>query len=587
MNYTGKSGVQYNLSKILASGGEGEIYDIAGKPDCVAKIYKSGKANSEKENKLLKMANDPPNQSMLKQIAWPQDVLYDGSNFVGFIMPKLEINEDLNVIYEYGSTAKYQKMSWENRIIIAENLCAVLEAIHFIGHVCGDLNPKNITVNPNTGFVVFLDTDSYHIQDGSKTYRCDVGIPEYLPVEVQKKMRGGNTLATVNPSPFSKETDNFALAIHIFQLLMNGVHPFACAIIPGHSSVAAPQPNDNIEKGMFPFMQDVQGIKIPTFAPEIVILPDNLQKLFRLAFIDGHNNPNDRPKPQEWRTALSSLRQQGLKTCSQVQYHQFNKLLVNCPWCKADKAYNDFLNKSYVPPAQVQIATPTAPNIPVTSPRPTVMPRTVTPPRPPTVVQQPPYTAPKESSSGPIIFIGLVLIIIIVIAMSTNGSNNTPQNPQPATQPTTNNANIRFVNANGLNVRSSPQNRGEANRIESITRNTRVEIIERNANGWVRIRYGNGKIGWVDGSFLSTTQTPAPRPTTTTANTWTMTFINNSSHEIKIFEPGDNGKLLNTIQPYRRWSTQVPNGQAFYYSWSPSNLARVEGSNDTATFRNR
>jgi len=454
MNYTGKSGVQYNLSKKLASGGEGEIYDITGKPDCVAKIYKSGKANSEKENKLLKMANDPPNQNMLKQIAWPQDVLYEGSNFVGFIMPKLEINEDLNVIYEYGSTAKYKNMSWENRIIIAENLCAVLEAIHYIGNVCGDLNPKNITVNPNTGFVVFLDTDSYHIQDGTKTYRCDVGIPEYLPVEVQKKMRGGFTLATVDPSPFSKETDNFALAIHIFQLLMNGVHPFACAIIAGHSSVTAPQPNDNIEKGMFPFMQNVPGIKIPTFAPEIVILPDNIQKLFRRAFVDGHITPTDRPKPQDWRTALSSLRQQGLKTCSQVSCHQFNRLLVNCPWCKADKAYNDFLNKTYVPPQQVKISTPTAPYIPVTPNVTVTSPRPVTPPNPPITLNQPTYVEPKKKPVAPIIIAGIVAIIIIIILMNTNSGSRTTQSQttQNTTQTTTQ---TRFVRGDTVKVRQN------------------------------------------------------------------------------------------------------------------------------------
>jgi hypothetical protein len=333
----GKGRLQYILSSSpLAAGGEGEIYNITRQPNLVAKIYKNGKASREKEQKLVRMIDFPPDSSVLSQIAWPRDVLYNAGQFIGFIMPKMKINEDLNVIYEYGEYAKYPDMTWENKIIIAKNICAVLNSIHDCGHVCGDLNPKNISVDPKTYFVVFLDTDSYHIQDGSKTYRCNVGIPEYLPVEIQKKMRGGYNLATASLPTFSQDTDNFALAIHIFQLLMNGAHPFACAILPSHSSVVAPQPSDNIEKGEFPFMQNISGIRIPVYAPKITILPKKMQNLFKRAFIDGHTSPNVRPKPEEWHTALDELKQ-NLTKCKKVSYHKYNVSLSSCPWCAFNK----------------------------------------------------------------------------------------------------------------------------------------------------------------------------------------------------------------------------------------------------------
>jgi len=163
MIYKGKGNVQYNLSgSPLAAGGEGEIYDIAGRPNLVAKIYKPGKASAEKEHKLVKMVDFPPDSNVLSQIAWPRDVLYNAGQFVGFVMSKMDINEDLNVIYEFGSSSKYPDMQWESRLIIAQNLCVVLNSIHAASHACGDLNPKNISVNPKTGYVVFLDADSYH-----------------------------------------------------------------------------------------------------------------------------------------------------------------------------------------------------------------------------------------------------------------------------------------------------------------------------------------------------------------------------------------------------------------------------------------
>jgi len=340
MIYKGKGGIQYTLSaKPLAAGGEGEIYDITGKPNAVAKIYKPGKTSVEKERKLIKMVSFPPDNSVLSQIAWPQDVLYDSGKFVGFVMPKMSINEDLNVIYEYGAAAKYPHMPWESRLVIAQNLCVVLSCVHAVGHTVGDFNPKNISVNPKTGHIMFLDTDSYHIADGSDTLRCDVGMPEYLPAEIQFKMRGGGTLATAKLPTFTQDTDNFALAIHIFQLLMNGVHPFACAIIPSQSSVTAPQPHENISKGEFPFMQNIPGVKIPVYAPKISILPKEIQALFERAFIDGYVNPGARPSAEEWHKAIGRLRGQ-LKTCSNVQHHQYYKALSDCPWCDVNNTFS-------------------------------------------------------------------------------------------------------------------------------------------------------------------------------------------------------------------------------------------------------
>ena len=337
MTYKNKGGKQYDLGGKIAGGGEGDIFPVIGDPSSVAKIYKAGKITPEKEAKLIRMVTYRPDKRVLSQIAWPSDVLYDTSDrFAGFIMPKLDINEDLNVIYEYGSSAKYQNITWMNKITIAVNLCAVLDAIHREGHVCGDLNPKNISVNPNTGLVVFLDTDSYHIQDGATTYRCNVGIPEYLPLEIQNKMRGGVNLATAQLPTFTQDTDNFALAVHIFQLLMNGAHPFACAVILAkQSSVTAPQPLDNILKGLFPYMQDTPGITIPRYSPKINVMTNELQNLFAKTFISGHQNPRARPDAENWYKALLKLRTQ-LRQCNKNNNHQYYNALSSCPWCEVN-----------------------------------------------------------------------------------------------------------------------------------------------------------------------------------------------------------------------------------------------------------
>ena len=338
MTYKGKGGKQYNLAQApFAQGGEGKVYTVNGNSGIVAKLYKNGQNTVEKERKLITMVDNPPDKSVMSQIAWPMDVLYDtGNRFVGFIMPKLEINEELNVMYEYGSTAKYPNIPWTNKIIIAKNLCAVLDAVHSAGHVVGDLNPKNISVDPRNGHVVFVDTDSYHIEDNGTIYRCNVGMPEYLPVEIQRKLKVGLTAA---PLPtFSMETDNFALAVHIFQLLMNGTHPFACKILPSAPSSVFPQPTDNILNGVFPFMQPTPGTTIPLYAPHIDVLPQYMQDLFNRAFLTGHVDPNSRPTPEEWYNALGQMENE-LVNCKRYAHHEHHKSSKICPWCEVDQRF--------------------------------------------------------------------------------------------------------------------------------------------------------------------------------------------------------------------------------------------------------
>ncbi len=354
----GKGGIQYNLeASPFAQGGEGQIYNIIGRSDKVAKLYKQGKITADHERKLVKMVTTPPDQNVLDQIAWPMDVLYDNGKFVGFVMKKFKLNEELNVIYEYGSSAKYPNLTWGNKINIAKNLCVVLNAVHNAGHVCGDFNPKNISVDPNTGRVTFVDTDSYHITDGNSIYRCNVGMPEYLPREIQVKLHDGLSKAAL--PTFSKETDNFALAVHIFQLLMNGVHPFACSIIPSADSVVLPDTSDSILKGECPFFKKVSGKQIPKFAPPADILPDEITDLFVNAFIVGHSQPQERPSAETWYYALDKL-QKNLKKCKNEAHHEYFNELSDCPWCAADQRFNSAISSPMVQSSYKPVSAPTS-----------------------------------------------------------------------------------------------------------------------------------------------------------------------------------------------------------------------------------
>jgi len=341
--FTGKTGNSYTIIEpALGKGGEGSVYSVSGKPNYVVKVFLEKNRTETRHRKLLAMLSTPLTASALDQITWPVDVVYQNGQFVGYVMPAIKNNEDLNVLY---SSNKYS-CTLSEKIIIAKNLCAAINSVHEAGQVCGDLNPKNIGVDPQSAKITLVDTDSYHIteKNGSRVYRCEVGLPEYLPREIQEKMKNGNTLSTAPLPTFSKYTDLFALAVHVFALLMNGCHPFACAInnkenignlSASRPSVTAPQPIDNICTGFFPFYTKKSGITTPIYAPPFEMLPKSLRALFIRAFVDGHNDPTRRPDCVEWFNALTEM-QNHLSKCRKNKQHLYPDNAKKCPWCAID-----------------------------------------------------------------------------------------------------------------------------------------------------------------------------------------------------------------------------------------------------------
>jgi uncharacterized protein YjdB/serine/threonine protein kinase len=283
---------------------------------------------------------------VLSQVAWPLDVVYDSNNkFCGFVMPELNINDELGEIYKYPSNLN---ISMHQKLIIAENICAVISEVHKAGYVFGDFNPRNIGVDKNSGTVAFLDTDSYHLVDTAKNieFRCVVYLPGYMPPELIDKYR---THLAANPSDksqflaklplptFSRETDNFALAIHIFKLLFNGYTPYGGIIETDSASQSSPGMGDTaVERDNYCFKPGFkhQAVAIPTLES----FPQEISDLFTRAFIIGKIDAKQRPTAIDWHNALVNF-EKNLVTCRRNVLHQYDKNNTDCPLCEADERY--------------------------------------------------------------------------------------------------------------------------------------------------------------------------------------------------------------------------------------------------------
>jgi uncharacterized protein YegL len=355
MTVIGLSGTQYQLdSNLLSDGGEGKIYRVlSGLSKAVAKIYKTGVPTHELEEKLKYMVHHQPGSNVLNQVAWPIDVIYDTrKKFSGFIMPVLSIGNELGEIYRYPSTLK---ISVYQKIIIAQNICVIVSDIHNAGYVIGDFNPRNIGLDMNKGIVSFLDTDTYHVVDPSqnKVYRCHVCAPGYSAPELLEKC--ANHISTnpgdksqayaKTPLPtFTKETDDFALAIHIFKLLMNGFSPFGGIIETLSLSQAAPGTGDAaVRQDNYCFKPGYKHCS--TAVPTLNALPQEIIDSFTRAFISSKTDPTQRPSAVVWHSALRKY-ETGLKQCPRNELHQYYKDNISCPFCEADKRYVSIMQGS-------------------------------------------------------------------------------------------------------------------------------------------------------------------------------------------------------------------------------------------------
>jgi len=205
---------------------------------------------------------------------------------------------------------------------VARNLAAAVQALHSRGYVIGDVNESNILVS-DAALITLVDTDSFQVVDARSgvTFRCPVGKPEYTPPELQ-----GVSFATTDRTP---EHDRFGLAALLFQLLMEGTHPFA-GIYRGSDD--PPPYEQRIRAGHYPHgSRKVPYLPSPV-APPLEILYPGVRQLFTRCFEDGHARPEVRPDARTWQRVLLEA-EEALVSCGVNPRHRYGSHLAACPWC--------------------------------------------------------------------------------------------------------------------------------------------------------------------------------------------------------------------------------------------------------------
>jgi hypothetical protein len=327
-----REGKPISLGPVVGRGGEAVVYNLADNPAWIAKIYEPA-PRPNYPAKLAWMLNNPPVDPTAAlghpSLAWPSALLYDQEHHLaGYSMPYIKGTAPILVVFNprrRGETLPKFDRRYLHRT--AYNLATAIGALHQSNYIVGDLNESNILVK-SSALVSLIDTDSFQVQEpnGSQmtTYACPVAKPEYTPPELQ----GKNLSSTVRTS----EQDAFGLGILIFQLLMEGNHPFRAQWL---GKGDPPPLEERIASGGFPYMMTPgMPVRPPKYAPELDWLHPAVTELIRRCFIDGHQDPHQRPGAASWARAIAEA-EKSLVECPNK--HVYSNHLPACPYCHAER----------------------------------------------------------------------------------------------------------------------------------------------------------------------------------------------------------------------------------------------------------
>lgn len=313
--------IRLQLGNRLAEAGEGTVYELRDRPDKVLKVYKEARSPSHiaKLERLIGMCTP----ALAKCCAWPEALVWDASGrVVGFLMRRAEGLPMHQLYHPTDRQTYFPNATWRSLAAIALNVTSAFETIHAHGALMADVNHSNLLVSAQTGLVTLIDCDSYQIAGANgEVYRCEVGVPEWTPGELQ-----GIDFSTKTRT---LQNEAFGVALMLFHILNNGWHPYQ----------GIPKPQSTQPKGIAGAIQS--GAFAFTMARDVPVLPHPgrlqnrdfpkpLWEAFEAAF---GLHPEHRPDAGQWRVLLTGMFE-GIQKCGFNERHYFAREAGDCPWCR-------------------------------------------------------------------------------------------------------------------------------------------------------------------------------------------------------------------------------------------------------------
>jgi DNA-binding helix-hairpin-helix protein with protein kinase domain len=315
-------GVPVELGERIGVGGGGRVRAVVGRDDVAAKLYRPHGPRIEPRTthlaRMLGLTARVQGGPLADRLAWPIDGLYGGAQEVrGFLMPRVHGASQLGELVDAaGRRGGGLATTWRWPLRAAIHLAYTVALVHQHELLVGDLSDANVLVHRMSARVTLVDCDAMSLPGEEETGIAFV-TREVAPREL---LDGGRV---------SPETDAWQLAVLVWQLLMEGEHPFLGTPAAGDGEPRVP--SDNVRDGISRFV--ASAIDLPAGTLPTSVLPAGVRALAERCFGAGLADPELRPTPHEWVRALVAA-DATLHTCQTVERHRFAASSSGCPWCE-------------------------------------------------------------------------------------------------------------------------------------------------------------------------------------------------------------------------------------------------------------
>ena len=297
-------GNKIKIDKYLASGGQGDVYQVTYKGKSKAlKWYKTFGNDSKSFYANLKanVLSGAPDKIFL----WPEAITKVVNNSFGYVMdlrPQgfYELSE-----FIIGKNARFP--SFKAAVETCLKIVSAFRILHNKGYSYQDINDGNFFINPQTADVLICDNDN--VAPNGKNMGI-IGKPRYMAPEIV--IGKGKVLPNT-------QSDRFSLAVVLFILLCNN-HPLegkAWASIPCMTA----ELSEKIYGSNAVFIydsNDKSNEPIKTIHRNVIarwkFMPSYIKDAFLKAFSqDAIKNPNKRLRELDWLKVLTRFKSEIVK----------------------------------------------------------------------------------------------------------------------------------------------------------------------------------------------------------------------------------------------------------------------------------
>ena len=324
-------GRKLTQGEVLGSGREGTVHQVQGDTSAALKLIGPNSPDpAATARKLEIMIQNPPAVTAARGhlITWPKaKVTWEkGGATAGYLMTKVDpaLYQDIGTYFNPARRRKRTNVrgtgyTYLHLLVMARNLAAAVARLHAHQTLIGDINSRNVLAS-DRGRIAIIDTDSFQIRDPDtdNIHRCLVGTPEYTPPRLQ-----GMDFAERDRSP---SDDLFALAVMLYQLLMQGAHPYGGTQggpSPLEANVAA-----RISNGRFAHDESGSDGAPATPASDVIWTDLPLKRHFRKSF---RRHGLRRTSASAWVEAIEHAAK-GLRQCPKNPLHRH--FTRRCTWCR-------------------------------------------------------------------------------------------------------------------------------------------------------------------------------------------------------------------------------------------------------------